>query len=263
MDWLMKWHRIHETWILRYNQPKLISLHNMRHACKREMFYFWFSDIFGARLHLLFPRWAEKSLFLFQLSSSCHYSHSPQKQFFSAVLFLVFLDWSVLMLNPLNWNCSDVSFCCRISSWPPQTDLWSLWVVEGLTFLLLSLWVVGDTDLWPLVFVSGGGVFSFDMISFCLQRHRGGTGRLPSTGSSSEVIEDDLSSVLYIHSYVCLLSKIVLHWFNAILFTGYRKSLTLEDLGKIPLVWTSSPICFHRGGWWCCWVWEWWWGGGA
>ena len=45
---------------------------------------------------------------------------------------------------------------------------------------------------------------------------------------------DDLSSVKYVHSYVSFLSKTLVHWLNPLLFVGFRRSLCLEDLGKIP-----------------------------
>jgi len=45
---------------------------------------------------------------------------------------------------------------------------------------------------------------------------------------------NDLSGIKYIHSYVSFLSKTMVHWLSPLLFIGFRRTLCLEDLGKIP-----------------------------
>jgi len=45
---------------------------------------------------------------------------------------------------------------------------------------------------------------------------------------------DDLYAVKFIHSYASFLSKTVIHWLSPLLVLGFRRTLCLEDLGKIP-----------------------------
>jgi len=45
---------------------------------------------------------------------------------------------------------------------------------------------------------------------------------------------DDLSALKYIHSYASFLSKTPVHWLNPLLFIGFRRTLCLNDLGRIP-----------------------------
>lgn len=66
-----------------------------------------------------------------------------------------------------------------------------------------------------------------------------------TSGQSRTEKEDvDMASIKYIHSYVCFPSKLLWHWFNNILLTGYRKCLTLEDLGQVPRVQISHFFRF-------------------
>ena len=56
---------------------------------------------------------------------------------------------------------------------------------------------------------------------------------------------DKLSAVKFIHFHVSFLSKTLIHWLNSLLLIGFRRTLCLEDLGKIPER-ESTAFNFHK-----------------